>query len=231
MSVFVSIFCYINFAQKCDLYHSLTYIDFFSFFIMHFLAKKYRNFRLNSHISSCGIWKFQRNTFLFSFLFLIFPSLLTLKLPPHSFSDSLPSVCTPHPPSFSLSARSSCPEAFKSVLVHQLPNLRNLADWASERIPVTVGNLLLDPLPLSLSHSCPLASHCIFQRHAGTWTHKRPRTRSHWLTGEALQPKQAYLTFPPSQKPKEDLSEYHFQTNAWRSTLLKWFISFLLLIS
>lgn len=104
MSVFVSIFCYINFAQKCDLYHSLTYIDFFSFFIMHFLAKKYRNFRLNSHISSCGIWKFQRNTFLFSFLFLIFPSLLTLKLPPHSFSDSLPSVCTPPPPSLSLHA-------------------------------------------------------------------------------------------------------------------------------
>ena len=75
---------------------------------------------------------------------------------------------------------SLCPVTFKSLLVHQLPNLPNLAVWSSERICVMLGNLQQDPLlPLSqpfLSVTfLSLIPHCIFHRdrHECTQTHAR----------------------------------------------------------
>lgn len=55
-----------------------------------------------------------------------------------------------------LSLNSLCTLSFlKSLLVHQLPNLPNLAGWASERLQLD-GNRLPNPLSLSLSRSLSL---------------------------------------------------------------------------
>ncbi len=142
---------------------------------------------------------------------------------------------TPSPPKSLFLYSAPLPEQppHNSFLVHQR---HNLADWAAERLQlvVRVGNLRQKPLPPSLSQSlslgrilvpCPSLhisqTHVHARTHAHTHTHTHTHTYTHvvvnrWTTSR----KQAYLTFSPSQIPKENSSEYHLRTSS-QSIVLK----------